>query len=371
MAFCENCGAKLEEDDKFCPVCGNKIDNGEVLEQEEISPPKKRKSKKVILIVFIVLLLIASAGAAGLYMIDKKEEEVEKEDQREQERIEEQDLEGEREEENTEGEEKEDLADRANESEISADYTSMEAAVSDYCENSMSGANYSFYFASPEEDYEFELNSHPSRAGASGRIFVIEYIVDAVRKGEMQSSEDLLNIIRTTSTGEEPSSYSLVEQITGNYAEGLDRVRSFVEQMGYQNTSINRFNGESGNNAVNSPNQTSARDTGISISHIYEASQNGNTFASDVLEILASESSSKKGIAAEIANHFSGSVVYNFPGTYVECENDAAVVIYNGKPYVISFMMGDLHVSEGLAEQALQCMHDLTGIVCEEGIAKK
>ena len=66
MAFCENCGAKLEEGAKFCDSCGNPVN--------EESDPKKSGNGKLIGIICgaagaavlaVVLILVLVLGGSG------------------------------------------------------------------------------------------------------------------------------------------------------------------------------------------------------------------------------------------------------------------------------------------------------------------
>ena len=50
--YCNNCGKKLDDDAKFCPECGSKIQSAQRVSEE----PEKGGASKVLIIVAIVLL---------------------------------------------------------------------------------------------------------------------------------------------------------------------------------------------------------------------------------------------------------------------------------------------------------------------------
>lgn len=58
--YCENCGSRIEDEDRFCPVCGNEIRN--------IKTTKSKRSRKVLVIVFgIGLLSVLTLGICFIY----------------------------------------------------------------------------------------------------------------------------------------------------------------------------------------------------------------------------------------------------------------------------------------------------------------
>ena len=65
MAYCGKCGTKLEQDDKFCPKCGEPVDDiedvegvEEVDDQEGQEEQAEKKKKKVIAIFAITIIFI-------------------------------------------------------------------------------------------------------------------------------------------------------------------------------------------------------------------------------------------------------------------------------------------------------------------------
>ena len=62
--FCNKCGSKLNEGDKFCPKCGNSV--------EYITKRKKAVNKKAIII--IVLLIIIAVVAGGILIGNNKKD---------------------------------------------------------------------------------------------------------------------------------------------------------------------------------------------------------------------------------------------------------------------------------------------------------
>lgn len=244
-------------------------------------------------------------------------------------------------------------------------FDSVIEKVEDYEMHQNGFDDHSLYFADIYEGMEYSFNAHPQRAGASCRIFVLEYITEAIQNGDMEYSDQLIQLVKTTATGDEPSSYLLVQSITGNFAEGLDLVGNFVQEKGYKDTTVNRFNGDCGNHPQNTPNQTSAQDTGQSMWHIYNAAQRGNKFAKDVLSILATDASPKKGIAAGVWAVCDDVSISNFAGSYLVCENDVALITDGAKVYIISMMFGSLDDAASEHEEALRHMHDISQMILE------
>lgn len=42
--YCRKCGGKIDEDAKFCPICGNKIERGNEIQPDEITSSEKNTS---------------------------------------------------------------------------------------------------------------------------------------------------------------------------------------------------------------------------------------------------------------------------------------------------------------------------------------
>lgn len=73
--FCKNCNSEMEDDAKFCPVCGEKCDTpaaetGAAVQQPEeaetdVQKPKKSKKKVIGIVAAVVVLLLVGVGAAA------------------------------------------------------------------------------------------------------------------------------------------------------------------------------------------------------------------------------------------------------------------------------------------------------------------
>lgn len=362
--YCENCGAKIDDDSRYCINCGHIIENSQDKFNCKGMSKKSGMIRNIVVIVVIICVVMVSIFAISK-IIHNSGEEHQKNSEVSLRR------ESRKEEDSSAAEDFENSAGiESDNSEVLEDYSDMEEQIENYCEVNLNEKDYSFYVSILDDSYEYDKNSHPSRAGQSGRIFVIEYITEAIGDGRMQSSDKILDIIRTTATGDEPSSYELVKTITGDFAEGLDLVDDYVVNEGYSDTTINRFNGDAGNHTDKSPNQTSARDTGRSITHIFKMASEGNRFATEVLQILGTEASSKAGIASTVRASSSDAEIYNFAASYTACENDMAVIEYKGKVFVISFMIGGLSENGVEHDSAFQNMHKLVDIVWSSCISK-
>lgn len=65
MRFCENCGAKLDDNAVFCDECGTNQNQ----QQEEHDSKPKEKSKTVVYIVIILVLILGLLGGGTYYVI--------------------------------------------------------------------------------------------------------------------------------------------------------------------------------------------------------------------------------------------------------------------------------------------------------------
>ena len=237
-------------------------------------------------------------------------------------------------------------------------------SIDTFCSENLRQFDFSFYYTD-SSGYEYCYNSHDTRAGASCRIFVIEYIMDAISAGTMENSQRLLDTIEVTMTGDEPSSHDLVEMITGDFNTGLDLVSSYVKERGYDNTLVNRFYGDTGNNMNDTPNHTSAQDIGQCMLHIYEEAHQGSEFARAVLGIFYVQKPSDQSMAGGIFRTDVSAFVYSFPAAYLGWENDVILVEDMGTDTVavISFMVQDIGESEADHSYVRSCMAELAGLV--------
>ncbi len=341
--LCPYCGAKNESDAQFCIECGRDIWNLPANPEREPGGELLSKSRK-FLIVAIIIVILAVIGAAIWFFWQQDRREEPKE--------------GKQTEQKTSAEEKT--------SGKSADaHRKLQASLKDYLESNGINQSVSVYYEELSSGKTFSYNSHSMRAGQSGRIFVFEYIMEAIEAGRMSQSEELLRTIKETAGGDEPASHRLVEMITGNFAESLDLVSEYVQAEGYNETVINRFNGDIGNHTSTMPNQTSVNDTAKSLRHIYSEAQTGNSFAGELLDILATNASLKQGIAKAAKQLGDGASVSNLEASWTECENDTAVVSYNGKSVLISIMIADLSESSAEHAQAMENMHEISAEICE------
>ena len=84
MKYCENCGAKLEDDACFCDECGAKVEENKNSEQKEIGTKKGNKKWGFVIAVIAVLLL----GVGVFFALQKgKENQIARENQTTLERI--------------------------------------------------------------------------------------------------------------------------------------------------------------------------------------------------------------------------------------------------------------------------------------------
>lgn len=69
--YCEQCGFKVEDDDKFCPRCGSRVDALE--EEDEQIHTKKHKSRAWIWILVILFLVVVAAGILLFFFLNKSD----------------------------------------------------------------------------------------------------------------------------------------------------------------------------------------------------------------------------------------------------------------------------------------------------------
>lgn len=90
MKYCDNCGKELNDEARFCPKCGRKIDNDKeinYLNEEECFEEdydnenyyeedyyEDKKSNKGIIIFIITLIIIVIIGSLGVYFLKTKSE---------------------------------------------------------------------------------------------------------------------------------------------------------------------------------------------------------------------------------------------------------------------------------------------------------
>lgn len=55
--YCPNCGHEMKDDEKFCPCCGARIDNGKVVFQRETTGAEKERNREYGLICMICGIL--------------------------------------------------------------------------------------------------------------------------------------------------------------------------------------------------------------------------------------------------------------------------------------------------------------------------
>lgn len=81
--FCRNCGSKVEDGARFCPVCGESVvaeyepstesqggfQSAPAAEAQQTTPApaKTKRSKRPLLIAAVVAALLAAGGGAGYY----------------------------------------------------------------------------------------------------------------------------------------------------------------------------------------------------------------------------------------------------------------------------------------------------------------
>ena len=72
MPYCRNCGAELEDNDRFCAKCGSPADQA-VSGAAQSSPSKKQKKPKntglIITIISLSLVLVSVLAVAGVYIV--------------------------------------------------------------------------------------------------------------------------------------------------------------------------------------------------------------------------------------------------------------------------------------------------------------
>lgn len=68
MKYCDNCGAKLEDDTIFCPECGEKQ---QIESIEKKIPTKKKRKGLVVFIILIILLVVGICGGGYLYFVNR------------------------------------------------------------------------------------------------------------------------------------------------------------------------------------------------------------------------------------------------------------------------------------------------------------
>lgn len=337
---CPVCGEKNETDADFCISCGSNLSTG--ASAPGSSPGGNRK--RILLLVIGVLLIAGIVGS--LWFVHER-------NQKEQEK-------------NHGGSSGKETVQPAGEMQQidRQKHESLQESLASYIEENGVNDTVSVYYKDLSDGEEFELGSRSMRAGQIGRIFVMEYIMEQIYEGNIEDTPELANTIDTTLTGDEPSSRRLVELITGDFADGLSRVSDFVRERGYIHTQINRFNGDPGRSPQTTPNQTSAWDIGKCMAVLYENAQEGDVFAQNLMDSMQ-RICLKTGMAEGAADFQSPGEVINFTASYIECENETAVITCGGKSVVIGAMITELVDDEQMHEKALENLQEISRMICE------
>lgn len=359
--ICPNCGTQIPEGTSYCPLCGSDIiekeetlstqNNDIVMKKEdknEVPSGKEKKGrcqKKQLIIVGGFLVVIVVVVVLGLSL---KNHNTNVEPPTEQNNVE-----------SIKSAQKDNDA-----TQTVLNHQELQSYLESYINTNGVNQSVSVYYDNLADGEEFSYNSQSMRAGQSGRIFVMEYIMDAILAGQMEQTEELMETLEKAAMGDEPASHRLVELITGDFAESLDLVSEYVQKKGYNQTIINRFNGDIGNHTSTMPNQTSVKDTGRSIRHIYDMAQSGDTFAKDLLKLLSSNASLKNGIAVGAYNTDGAIEISNLEARWTECENDVAIVTYGDQTIIISIMIAELTEDESEHDLAMQNIHEITEEIC-------
>ena len=78
MAFCCNCGAKLEAGDRFCTECAAPVEEdvlhmdfrGETIERIYVAPPRRRNTKLIVAVILLSVTLAVSLGGIAWILWD-------------------------------------------------------------------------------------------------------------------------------------------------------------------------------------------------------------------------------------------------------------------------------------------------------------
>ena len=70
--FCNNCGTKLDDGQKFCPTCGatqgDAVQPLQMLQQQE---PEKKKHGKAVLLVLVILIIIGLVVCGAIFAVNR------------------------------------------------------------------------------------------------------------------------------------------------------------------------------------------------------------------------------------------------------------------------------------------------------------
>lgn len=89
MKYCEECGAKLQDDERFCSECGAKCSEKSIIgDKQEVISDNGREKKKQVVVLSVVVLVIA-IGILGYFVIYPKVMDYlhDKENQKEAQRV--------------------------------------------------------------------------------------------------------------------------------------------------------------------------------------------------------------------------------------------------------------------------------------------
>lgn len=339
--ICKYCHAKIPDHSVYCPCCGSYVQSADK-EKKGRGQVQSGTGKRTFVLLVIILLLLAAIGSFIFFKFFLQQDQ-DSSKEGPQTAV-------------SDFYEKEQIS-------IKKKHENLQSKIRSYIQSEGINDTVSVYYKDLNDGIEFECYSRSMRAAQSGRIFVLEYIAQTIESGDMSSSQELLDTIKTTATGDEPSSRRMVEMITGNFAQGLDLVSQYVKQKGYHHTIINRFNGDIGNHTTTMPNQTSAKDTGKSMACLFDMAEQGNDFAKDVLEILAGNASSKRGIPEAELIKDKKIQSSNFSASYTECENDTAVLICGKNKVVLSIMITELTDRDIEHSQAVRNLQEISNLV--------
>lgn len=212
--------------------------------------------------------------------------------------------------------------------------------ITDYLSQNSNDGRWSVYAKNLKTQTEkTKINSNYQMQSASLiKLFVMATAYQEMEQNNVSIDKGLIEIMITKSDND--ATNTIITTLgNGNAEQGMNKINSYAQEHGYEQTEIHRLMLHA---AVNGDNYTSTSDVAKILEEIYNGKCVSKTASDEMLGYLKAQTRTTK-IPAGVPDNV---VTANKTGELSDVENDAAIVYKEGAPYILVVM------SSGLSDTA-------------------
>lgn len=219
--------------------------------------------------------------------------------------------------------------------------------------------NWSVYTKNLTTEESFVIQDVPMKSASVMKLFILGTVYEAISNQELERTSEITDLMTNMicDSSNEASNRLLALLGSGSYADGIEKVNSYISLHGYSSLT-HEYNGFDNSDTICDPNhfnQVSARDCGIFLERVYHRQLASRRICNEIEAVMLNQHTRYK-IPAGLPE---GVEAGNKTGEMDTVENDAAIIYGDYSDYILCVLSNDWNSKD----EAISHIQEISSVV--------